>query len=93
MGSVEVGGNGSVDWRVDVDDRGKPGKKRANAFGYDDKLPGEFTVTIDFNDSGLAAKAWEQIRSALAALGPNSRRLVIRVPYEAGNPDQIKIEW
>jgi hypothetical protein len=93
MGYGEFGGNGSVDWKVDVDDKGKPGKKRASAYGRDDQTPTDFTITIDFDDAAKASVAWTNIRTALAGLGGNAKKLVFKVPVESENGDQIKVAW
>lgn len=93
MGYGEFGGNGSVDWKIDVDDSGKATKKRAFAFGRDDQNPTYFTVTIDFEDGGKASTAWTNIRTALDDLGGNAKKLVFNIPVEANNGDQIKVAW
>ena len=93
MGYGEFGGNGSVDWKVDVDDQGKPGKKRVSAYGRDDKNPTDFTVTIDFDDADKASTAWGNIRTALDGLGSSAKKLVFTVPVEAENGDQITVAW
>ena len=93
MGYGEFGGNGSVDWKIDVDDKSKAGKKRASAFGRDDQNPTDFTITIDFEDATKAKAAWTNIQTALDALGSNAKKLVFTVPVEAENGDQIKVAW
>ena len=93
MGYGEFGGNGSVDWKVDVDDETASNKKRASAFGRDPKVTTDFTVTFDFSDNSLAQGAWANIRAAIGKVGTNDRKLVFKVPVEAQNGDQIRVEW
>ncbi len=93
------GGNGSVQWKVDVpDDSGyKGGKKRASVTGIDPVdlstmgevgHKGSFTVVLTYDDKTAARAAW------LAGEPKGSaRKMTLYVPGRDNKPKQIEVKW
>lgn len=91
MGFSEVGGDGSVAWKIDVDDEQRPGKKRASAWGRDHKDATEFTVKLKYPTSSDA-------NNALGALTSGGMKVVgttitFTIPVRPNSEDQIRVEW
>jgi hypothetical protein len=92
------GGNGSVNWRVDVRNpikivtRKKPGTRRGWRQTGHDATPknGRFTVTIKVPETNRE-KFLAQFHAAVA--NTKRSRLRFTLPIEPGNRNQISIRW
>ena len=92
------GGNGSVNWRVDVHNpikivtRKKPGSRKGWRQTGHDATPrnGRFTVSIKVPENGRDS-FFEELRAACS--NTKARRLRFTLPIEPGNRNQIAIAW
>ena len=94
MGDVEVGGNGSVLWRVLHE---SPESPNPGAFAGLDNVSesdhgkhrghdGYFLVTLDFGNDADMQETLDSIRS-------QGRKVTMRVKYVREKHDQIRINW
>jgi len=101
MGDNNVGGNGSVEWSVDVDDpkwtidQPKTPKGRRQGGADEGGKSGEsFTITlevpIDATMRDIFAKGLDQ---AVVDVRGGKQKVVLQLAIEQQNPDQIQIHW
>lgn len=94
-GYAEVGGNGSVQWEVDSDDTtpgSQPGSvQRPNPNGY--RHRGKDITTGPPQRPGDQFTVRVKVPSGGVNLTMNGNQLVLRLPIEANNTNQIRVEW
>ena len=106
MGLGEFGGNGSVNWVVDVGNArpnsvksNKKGPKGHRQEGTDETDPGQvFNITVEIPNTVTAA---DNLANELQNMADTVRqghansgmRVGFNLPIESGNPDQIRITW
>jgi len=93
MGYGEYGGGGSIAWKVDVEDKDKPPKKRAIASGYDPKTATKFTVFLEYPSSAAAQADLARLAPVPGDMKVQGTKIVFDVPVQQDNEDQIRIEW
>jgi len=107
MGAVDVGGDTSVRWNVDVDNlrpgsaKSEPrGERGLHQEGIDETDDGEaFTISIKLPKAKLVERA-RFLKACVAALkNPVKNRITLKIPIEKGNMNedgrvnQIQIRW
>jgi hypothetical protein len=106
MAFIDVGGDGSVKWAVDVD-HVRPGSVKNNGKGprghqqggIDEVDAGRFFtiyVEVPATDAARTALsgAMQSAATSLTTLPPGSgAKVSFSLPIESGNEDQIRIEW
>lgn len=93
MGYGEYGGGGSIAWKVDVEDKDKPPKKRASASGYDPKVATKFTVFLEYPSRAEAEADLKRLAPVAGEMSVQGTKIVFDVPVQQDNEDQIRIEW
>jgi hypothetical protein len=101
MGDNNVGGNGSVEWSVDVDDpkwtidQPKSPKGRRQGGADEGGKDGEsFTITIEVPvDTGARDKFIKDLTDAVADAKGGKPKVILNLLIERNNPDQIWIHW
>lgn len=101
MATGDFGGNGSVQWLVDVDNarhgqlkQGPKGPKGWKHEGVDETNAGEkFTVGIEIPVDRIEFVATLKAAAALAETASAGTRVSFKLPIESNNPDQIRIQW
>jgi len=104
MAGVDVGGDESVMWHVQVDkvrrnpapkheQRGQQGWRHQ---GVDETIPGsQFTVTVKMpaNSANFVATLRQAADNAQRLAGSPGALISFTLPIEQGNHDQIRIAW
>ena len=96
MGFGEIGGDGSVAWKIDVDDRTMAGRKRVSAEGRDDASPTTFTISLEYPNATAAQNDLNRLigtGGTGAAMRVVGNRIVFTLDVQSGNEDQIRVEW
>jgi hypothetical protein len=107
MAQIDIGGDGSVMWKVSVDHVRKDGtlkhEPRGNKGHYQqgvDEVSANqhFTVSIEVPGSDIAKNeltvSLHSAANSLAALPPGSgAKVSFSLPIEANNQDQIQVQW
>jgi hypothetical protein len=96
MGLGQIGGDGSVAWKIDVDDGTKPGKKRVSAFGRDDANPSTFAISLEYANADAAQKDLTRLigtGGTGATMRVNGNKIEFTLTVQLNNEDQISIEW
>lgn len=104
MAGVDIGGDESVMWHVQVDNvRKNPGPKHEahgtrgwRHQGVDESVPdSHFTVTIKIpaNASNFIASLRQAAEEAQRLGGTPGSQVSFTLPIERGNHDQIRVAW
>jgi hypothetical protein len=101
MGDNNVGGNGSVEWSVDVNDPkwvvSSPKTPKGHRQGGADEggQPGEqFEITIEVPVAAADKAVFvKSLGDALSDVTNNKQKVKLLLPIEQQNPDQIQIHW
>lgn len=93
MGGGEFGGDGSVAWRIDIDDETRRGRKRAAAYGRDPKNAETFTIALEYSTPRAARKDFDRLTRGPSGLCIRGSTIVFEVDVQPRNEDQIRIRW
>ena len=101
MGYGEVGGNGSVEWKIDVGDadwtsdekKSGTGHRQGGADKHGKPDTEEFTISVEVPRKESDPDAYLKKLAAALKLDKTTRRVYFTLQIESHNPDQIRIAW